>query len=328
MNILAGCTTLAALVARMDALDDDERDAAWDSLPEIEKYELTADGGGPGCLDTGHPDLDSLLVRGTVVGLHGQAKLGKTSFLLAWLANADYNLTWVTEEGPAVWRERARRLPSLVQDGVHIGPPRASWPETAFAAQEQLENAIVVLDSLRAVLLNDAPAGAENDAVVVGQRLNDCGIIARKLNTTVVVVHHDGKAGGYSGSTAFYGACDTLIHLTAGTGRQRKLGITSRLAGLPEALTVDVSPTFDLRVLTPAAGQTAPAEANDRPALPADLQTTLDALKRAGHAISADELKAATGFGRTKSENLAKELQAKGLVSVTHAGRKVWYAAS
>lgn len=58
----------------------------------------------------------------------------------------------------------------------------------------------------------------ENSAKEVGVFVEACAIIQRELDCGILLVHHTGKDGKYRGSSALFGACDSIINLTNNDG--------------------------------------------------------------------------------------------------------------
>ena len=51
----------------------------------------------------------------------------------------------------------------------------------------------------------------ENSAKEIGQLVAGCYLIMSELDCGILMVHHTGKDGKYRGSSAFFGACDSII---------------------------------------------------------------------------------------------------------------------
>jgi predicted transcriptional regulator len=58
----------------------------------------------------------------------------------------------------------------------------------------------------------------ENSAKEIGVFVEACAIIQRELDCGILLVHHTGKDGKYRGSSALFGACDSIINLTNSDG--------------------------------------------------------------------------------------------------------------
>jgi hypothetical protein len=67
--------------------------------------------------------------------------------------------------------------------------------------------ALVVIDTLA----RSAVGLEENSAKEMGQFIGACDLVRNALNTTILVIHHDGSNGKIRGSTALYAAADSVI---------------------------------------------------------------------------------------------------------------------
>jgi hypothetical protein len=72
---------------------------------------------------------------------------------------------------------------------------------------------IIIIDTLARAIAGDDENSAQDMAAFVGRM----STIARETGAAVLVIHHPGKddARGMRGSTAIFGACDTVIKITA-----------------------------------------------------------------------------------------------------------------
>jgi RecA-family ATPase len=79
---------------------------------------------------------------------------------------------------------------------------------------QEHEPELVVIDTLA----RSAEGLEENSAKDVGRFVGACDRLRRALDTSILVVHHTGKAGTIRGSSALYGAADCVLSLTAEDG--------------------------------------------------------------------------------------------------------------
>lgn len=69
---------------------------------------------------------------------------------------------------------------------------------------------LVILDTLARTM-----SGSENDAEVIGEVIKACNRVQERTGAAVLLIHHMGWDGKRQrGSSALYGACDAVVHMT------------------------------------------------------------------------------------------------------------------
>jgi hypothetical protein len=114
---------------------------------------------------------------------------------------------WETTNDTAV--ERLYVLPDAVNllDVV--------WADALATVAARLDVVLVVIDTLNRCMIG----GDENTARDMGMFVAGCDTIRRTSGATVLVNHHDSRAGGNPrGSSALDGACDTILAVSADNG--------------------------------------------------------------------------------------------------------------
>lgn len=174
-----------------------------------------------------------LLDRPSVAFLHGDPKVGKSFIALDLAIRVALGLEWCgrrvrptsvlyvySEGGSRLWRRRnawrARYGELDVEDQLIIYPRPIKLVGAEEPVRALLEWArerafgMVVFDTWATA----TAGGNENAAGEVGTALERAGWFRDDLGAAVLFVHHDGKSGGYRGSTAIDGYGDTRIHAT------------------------------------------------------------------------------------------------------------------
>ncbi len=86
------------------------------------------------------------------------------------------------------------------------------WADALATVAARIGAVLVVVDTLNRCMVG----GDENAARDMGQFVSGCDTIRRASGATVLVVHHDSRAGGNPrGSSALDGACDTVVAVSA-----------------------------------------------------------------------------------------------------------------
>lgn len=83
-----------------------------------------------------------------------------------------------------------------------------------IAAIQHHNPVLVVLDTLARCIVG----GDENSSKDMGIFVEGCDTIRQATGAAVAVVHHTGKSGGYRGSSALYGACDSWVDVANDDG--------------------------------------------------------------------------------------------------------------
>lgn len=166
---------------------------------------------------TGLPEADRVLggglVPGSVTLLGGEPGVGKSTFVLQYLASCargGLDCTYVTgEESPEQVAGRARRLGAL-ESRISL------FAETSLAAVLDhlctVRPAVCVVDSVQT--LHDEGSGAPPGSV---SQVRDCAhrlvAAAKQLGTTMVVVGHVTKDGALAGPRVLEHVVDTVLTL-------------------------------------------------------------------------------------------------------------------
>lgn len=182
------------------------------------------------------------LEEGTVGMIHSDGGLGK-SLLTMGLAAAITsggayfmgrptcagNVLILDGENPA--REIHRRLTAFgfTSAEERLGYIRVEEPVLGYpGSTEELlgplieahKARLIIFDSLRALW-----AGDENETTEVRPMFTALRRVAEELGCAFLVVHHDNKGGGYSGSTDLHNSLDSRLHLhrPAPSGKEREI---------------------------------------------------------------------------------------------------------
>jgi biotin operon repressor len=258
------------------------------------------------------------LELGTVAQLHGDGGAGK-SLLAGALVRASagghsllgrdtWPSRWVVIDGENPRSEIHRRLERLdyreVADKVAYFPAddvilgdlaQAELLLAGLIEQHRADG--VVLDSQRALW-----PGEENEANAVRRLYAMLGRVANQTACAILVLHHDRRAGGYSGSSDLNAAVDSRLHLIAqadGTVELRHEKLRSDVARPPVryrlhlehdryALAVEEVPATELERVAAALTddpQIASEIAREVGSRRQDVEKLLEQLKRTGRAI-------------------------------------------
>ena len=178
--------------------------------------------------------VDGIIVQGSFALLSAREKAGKgllTIDLCACVAAGEPFLDAAVMEGPAIYcatEENLRDVRARVQARLgrnpsfplHVLPlngatdDRLKLEDSRNLQQlagmiESHEPLLVVLDTLREI--HD---GAEDSSDDMTWRLRPLRQLAHQTDTTIIVNHHQSKAGGFRGSTAIRAACDVELAFT------------------------------------------------------------------------------------------------------------------
>lgn len=208
--------------------------------------------------------VDEWLLAGSLTVFAGQQKLGKSTLMFAlvgallggdrWLDKFDVTQSQVLYfdfENPAdyVWENLVEYLPVDRLDEIgHLfktpkAMPSALTPEwlKKITEKHQLadQKGLLIVDSGRAAfngLFTDVP-NWENSQGPVRSALEPLQKFARESGWAVVVIHHDNKSGGFSGSSDWEAVPDYIWRLER-SKEGRKLKMRGRLKVVPAAQVV------------------------------------------------------------------------------------------
>ena len=274
----------------------------------------------------------------TVTAVDGKPKAaGKTTWLLRLIRcvlggerfmgqpTTKTPVVYLTEEGEATFREALDRADLLGRHDLHVlyrsdawGVP---WPEVVKAAVKKCHEVgagLLVVDTVApfAGLKGDK----ENNAGDQQQAFEPLAW-ARDQGLAVIANRHERKSSGdvgdsARGSNAFTAAADVIISIRRPEGHClptiREIKALSRFSETPESLTIDLT-DHGYEILGDSAA-VAVARAEE-----AILQV---APQSADEAMPLDDLKAATGLGRTTTQRALDSLVSKSKLLQTGKGVK------
>lgn len=203
--------------------------------------------------------VDEWLLAGSLTLFAGQQKLGKSTLMFSligallggerWLNKFDViqaPVLYLDFENPAdyVWENLIEYLPTDRLDEISqffIAPkemPSSLRPEWLNKITEKHcladQTGLLIVDSGRAAfngLFSDVP-NWENSQGPVRSALEPLQRFARETGWAVVVIHHDNKSGGFSGSSDWEAVPDYIWRLEKSTDG-RKLKMRGRLKIVP-----------------------------------------------------------------------------------------------
>ncbi|MCH8343917.1 MAG: AAA family ATPase [Planctomycetes bacterium] len=201
---------------------------------------------GSTCL--AEPIIEPCVLQGTSTLFSSYPKDGKTTWLSHCLPT-DVLVLIVTEEPALIWDQRVETLG--IKDNVHFmlrDTADRPFPELCrhLAGLVQQEGyALVVIDTL--AWFANFDENEENDASQVTWAIRQASVVTRH-GAALMIVHHCGKAKRQDGreirgSSAFMAAVDSVLTMkrVPGHDRRRKLLCKSRISGLPESITYELS---------------------------------------------------------------------------------------
>lgn len=222
------------------------------------------------------------LGAGTLTLLAGREKLGKSTLLFSLIPAFMTGQRWLEKmlvrQCPVLYLD-FENPPAYVRDNLtsylpreEFGPVRAfldvpkklppaltaNWLKGYMKHRglDQHPTGVIIIDSARAAFggLFEEVANWENSASEVRKALQPIQQVARESGWAIVVVHHQNKSGGTSGSTDWGGAVDFVWSYIAGAAKtQRLLSIGGRLLEQPDDLILEkVGPVVTLRTKTEA----------------------------------------------------------------------------
>ena len=205
--------------------------------------------------------VDEWLLAGSLTLFAGQQKLGKSTVMFSlvgallggdrWLDKFQVTqapILYLDFENPAdyVWENLVEYLPEdRLEEISHLFKAPKSMPSTLTAdwlkkisEKHQLADQIglLIVDSGRAAfngLFSDVP-NWENSQGPVRSALEPLQKFARETGWAVIVIHHDNKSGGFSGSSDWEAVPDYIWRLEKNLDG-RKLKMRGRLKTVPQA---------------------------------------------------------------------------------------------
>ena len=166
-------------------------------------------------------ELRSPIIKGWLHLYTGAPKVGKTELLFQTILNwrDERRTLWLSEEGFGVWVEKAHRTPwSVVEGDFHFAYARDKDEAWMVSVIEQMDDNggldVVVVDTIKMLGIEE-----ENNPAQISRAFSPFANICAKRGITVILVHHNRKAGGkfgeeVSGSNAFAGSVDVIISLS------------------------------------------------------------------------------------------------------------------
>jgi hypothetical protein len=168
-------------------------------------------------------------------------------------------LMLAVEEHPRDVRARLERFGLLPDDPVHVHRGRLT-PRDLLAVERYIRThriGLVLLDTLsRYWEIKD-----ENDNAQVIQRISPFIDLAHETNTTIVLIHHESKAGGVGGrgirgGSALLGAVDQALILEKSSGpadsTRRTIRAIGRYDDTPREMVIELTDEGYRRLGTPA----------------------------------------------------------------------------
>ena len=165
-------------------------------------------------------EIRSPIIKGWLHLYTGAPKVGKTELLFQAILNwVDERRTlWLSEEGLSVWVEKTHRTPwSIVKGDFHFAYARdknADWMlHTIEAMDDNGGIDVVVVDTIKLLGIEE-----ENNPAQISRAFQPFANLCAKRGITVILVHHNRKAGGrfgdeVSGSNSFTGSVDVIISI-------------------------------------------------------------------------------------------------------------------
>lgn len=190
---------------------------------------------------------DDLIPEGSLVVLHGRPKCGKSLFALnlsvAQCISRPFlkrtcrgaRVGLVLLEDPAVIiRNRLDRMVDFVPEGLFISAGGGWGAAQRCNLQDYIEKLsiqLLIIDPL----IKWKPGTRENVAEEIGLVMYDLQNIVQKTGCTILVIHHNRKAGGdygdsLRGSSAILGSCDVALELVREDSGTAVLKVVSRLS--------------------------------------------------------------------------------------------------
>ena len=222
------------------------------------------------------------LERGTLTLLHGDGGLGKSLIALALGRAVMRNrqllgaptcagtVAIIDGENPA--RDIHRRLHGFNIEVEELGrltyyradqPLLESEHAETFLRDIAARATLLVLDSQRALW-----GGDENDPVAIRELYRMLARVAEATDAAILLLHHDNKSGGYSGSTDQNASVNSRLHLARKTkvadDPVRQLRHEKARSG-PEMPTIELEIGFDAGYTIKLADETTSADATARP---------------------------------------------------------------
>lgn len=278
------------------------------------------------------------VASGALSELDGKIKGGKTTLVMAMVAatleghpflgkpTKRVPVVYLTEQGPASFRETLRRAGLLEADDLHVlswnDAQGISWPKIVDAARQRAKAVgagLLVVDTLAywAGLRGDAENNAGAALEAVGPLL-----AAGADGLGVVALRHERKSGGdvgdsARGSSAFGGAVDVVVQMRRPEGNSRPtlrtLTSLSRFDETPPELVIELGE--DGQYLTHGDGAAVAREE-------AIAAITKAAPATESAALPEKDLLAVAGTKRTLGQVAIRELLADNKLARTGAGKR------
>lgn len=185
----------------------------------------------------------------------------------------------------------------------------------------QYTPALVVVDTVARCMVG----GDENSTRDMGLFVNSCDRIMHQLGAGLLVVHHTGKDGKMRGSTALFGACDSVIFLErneseirifnslqqGGKNKYSEEAAPNYLYLLPQSVEVE-GQVFDSAVLVKA--DKVVSTPSDR--LPTNYRLILEALDGYEEGLKASQLTDATNIAASSIYRYLSQLKGRKYLTV------------
>jgi hypothetical protein len=214
--------------------------------------------------------IEGILKEGTLAVLYGEPKSTKSFIALDWAASLTEGSDWfgfttphprdvvyVQAESPwglgdrlKAWQEaRAGDLARLrfLYHPLNMLDPADRKSLVELVRKEGVEPGLVVLDTMARTF----GGGDENSSQDMGKFIRNADLLKEELGTAVLVVHHPGRnvRRGPRGSTALYGALDTLMLLKK-VNAERSADGTGKITALLSCEDQKDAPCFDPHAIT------------------------------------------------------------------------------
>ena len=168
-----------------------------------------------------HSDPRSPIIKGWLHLYTGAPKVGKTELLFQAILNwkDERRTLWLSEEGLSVWVEKTHRTPwSIIQGDFHFAyanDKSAEWMVNVIKGMHENGGLdVVVVDTVKMLGIEE-----ENNPSQIRRAFAPFYDLCSHLGITIILVHHDRKAGGkfgdqVSGSNSFAGSVDVIISIS------------------------------------------------------------------------------------------------------------------
>ena len=211
--------------------------------------------------------IENWLPKGTITLFSAEPKAGKSTLTFSIVPSVIAGEKWFDSintvqshvvlldyENPPQYvannllEYRERDQWPTVSDNLHIPSQlptglTAEWIEDCIRNRCGLteeDNVLIVIDSARrafSALFPKVP-NWENSASEVGKAVNPLHALAHRTGWSILLVHHDNKSGGVSGSADWRGSVDFVWRYAIKSEQLRHLSIEGRLLDSPNALAI------------------------------------------------------------------------------------------